>query len=111
MIDICILSCIVSIILLTWFRTSAFVEYCKLFSLTWVYKDYELRKKEDARLTYLLTLRQYKNCFVIRLITCPICLSVWISIILSLVFSNIIFFPLIMIGGLFIYGILNKLLD
>lgn len=104
--------CIIALILLIWFRTDAWLEYCRLFKLDRIsyYTDYDKKHKEDLTLTYLLYLRMYHNRFFIRLITCPICLSVWLGIILS-IFINIYLFPIYTIGGLIIYLIINKLLD
>jgi len=80
-------------ILLIWFRTEAYVEYCKLLRLKFLcnYKDYEEKKqKEDCRLTYHGYLRQYKNSFFVRLVTCPICLSVWLSFLLPATITGIL---------------------
>jgi hypothetical protein len=103
----------VTIILLIWFRTEAFVEYSKLFKRNDIsdYKKYESLKKMDERLTYLSFLSSFHDCFMIRLLLCPICLSFWIAFFTSLITANLLSFPIIMVGGLFGYLILNKLLD
>ncbi len=88
---------IIAAILVIWFRTEAYVEYSKLFKLNWLsaYKDYEAKKHDDCRLNYLGYLKQYHNSFFIRLITCPICLSCWLSVILpGTIFGINIFFDL-----------------
>lgn len=101
---------LIAMLLLIWFRTEAFIEYCKLFHITNIsfYEDYELKKAEDARLTYLTYLRQYHNNFFTRMITCPICLSFWISVIICV--FNITLIPISMMGGLLIFIIIDKLL-
>lgn len=105
------LSCsIVAMILLIWFRTDAFLEYCRVFKLTIFYKDYDEKKKEDARLTYHGYLLQYHNNFFTRLITCPVCSSVWIAGILSLVTLKAYTLPTSVVGGLILYLIIDRLL-
>jgi hypothetical protein len=104
-------SFIVALILLIWFRTEAFVEYCRIMNMNYIskYKDYDLKRKEDVSLTYLTYLRQYHDGFLVRLITCPICLSVWISILLCFMFFQAAI-PIVIIGSLIVYGIIDRLL-
>ena len=98
----------VAVILILWFRTEVVIEYGKMLRMNWLlfYSDYEELKKQDLRLTYLGYLRQYHNNFFTRLITCPICLSVWLSILVG----SISTIPFIIIGGLMLYLIVDKLL-
>lgn len=105
-----ILCSLVAMILLIWFRGETFIEYCRLFRLHRFYKDYDAKKKEDARLTYLGYLRQYHDCFFIRLITCPICVSVWLAIGLAILTAHFFCFPIIMIGGILLYALIDRLL-
>jgi len=103
--------CLTAIILLIWFRTEAWVEYTQFFHLDFLssYKDYNEKKSKDITLTYLHYLRMYHDCFFIRLVTCPICLSIWIGIISSL-FIGITAVPTVIIGGLLLFVIIDKLL-
>jgi len=103
--------CLISILLLIWFRTDFLIEYCRLFHLNRIafYKDFDAKYKEDVSLTYITYLRRYHDCFFVRLITCPICLAVWLGIIFSL-FTSITFLPLYIIGGLLIFTIIDRLL-
>lgn len=103
--------CLIAILLLIWFRTDAWIEYCRLFHLNIIsfYKDFDIKYKEDVSLTYLNYLRRYHDCFFVRLITCPICLAVWLGIIFSL-FTPFAFLPLYIIGGLLIFTIIDRLL-
>lgn len=73
---------IISLLLLIWFRTEAWLEYTRLFGLNFLsfYKDYDVKRNEDLFLTYHGYLRQYHNCFFVRLITCPLCLAIWIAL-------------------------------
>ena len=103
--------CIISLILLIFFRTDAYIEYCRLFHLNFLshYKDFDIKYKEDVSLTYIQYLRRYHNCFFIRLITCPICLAVWLGIIAA-IFTTVIFLPIYIVGGLLLYTIIDRLL-
>lgn len=67
MYSIFILSSIVALCLLIWFKSDAYIEYCKLFHLDMVskYKDYYEKKKNDITLTYFGYLRQYHNNFLL----------------------------------------------
>jgi len=60
---------------------------------------------EDNLILYLNSM--YNN-FLTKLISCPVCLGFWISIIFSLL-SSIIYFPLISFGSIFSYYLINIL--
>jgi hypothetical protein len=106
-------SCLLAFVLLIFFRTEAFVEYCQVFHLNFLsnYKDYYEKKKDDVTLTYHGYLRQYHNNFFTRLITCPICVTVWLCIGLTLWTGHLIIFPIAFFGGLILFGIVHKLLN
>jgi len=103
--------CLISIILLIWFRTDAWIEYCRIFDLNLIsfYKDFDIKYNNDVSLTYLQYLRIYHNCFFIRLITCPICLTIWLGLLISM-FTSIILLPVYVIGALLLFLIIDKLL-
>lgn len=122
-----IMTCsIISLVLLIWFRTDAWLEYCRLFGLDCIsfYSDYEKKKYNDVTLTYHIYLRRYHDSFFIRLITCPICLSVWLGIVFILAKAAIGFLflgflaaflilldlPILILVSLAIYGIIDRLL-
>lgn len=104
-------SSIIALALLIWFRTDAWLEYTRLFHLNWLskYKEFDAKYKEDVSLTYLHFLRRDHNCFFVRLITCPICLAVWLGII-PLIFTSVIFVPVCIVGGLLLFTVIDKLL-
>ena len=81
-----IISLIVATILVLWFRSEAYVEYCRLLHLNWIsfYKDYYDQRKNDVSLNYFGYLRQYHNCFFVR--------------------------PIAFIGGLILFGTVDRLL-
>src|SRR5512137_632895 len=97
-------SSIIALILLIWFRTDAWLEYTRLFRLNWLslYKEFDEKYKQDASLTYHLFLRKDHNCFFVRLVTCPICLAVWLGII-PLVFTHLFLVPVCIVGGLLLF--------
>ncbi len=106
-----IIICLIALILVVWFRTEAWIEYTRLFHLNFLshYKDFETKKKEDVMLTYIQYLARYHDCFFTRLVTCPICQSVWWGIIFGL-FTIPIIIPVYIIGGLLLFLIIDRLL-
>ena len=102
----------ITLILLIVFKTEAWLEYCKLFHLERIsdYEDYELKKSNDLSLNYTQYLRQYHDCFLIRLVTCPICLSVWLGIIAALITWTLPYALIYIIGSLLLFSMINKLL-
>ena|SRR5271157_656931 len=107
-----ITSLIIATILVLWFRSEAYVEYCRLFHLNFLsfYKDYDEKRHNDVSLTYFGYLRQYHNCFFVRLITCPVCTGIWLALSLTLLTLDWITFPTAFIGGLVLFGIVDRLL-
>lgn len=103
---------IVSLILLVWFRTDAWLEYCRLWRLDELgfYKDYDDKKYMDVTLTYHSYLRRHHNCFGVRLITCPICLAVWLGLIVGICSGMAFQFPIIVVGALIVFGAVDRLL-
>mgnify|MGYP007107586629 CR=1 FL=1 len=101
----------ICLILLLWFNTNFWLEYCKLFHLNSIskYKEYEIKKHSDPLLSYHEFLKIYYNNFFIRLVLCPICLSVWLSIISSVINNSFILIPIYTILSLLLYLIINKL--
>lgn len=104
---------VIALVLTIWFRTEAYIEYCRILHLNRIsfYRDYDNKKKDDISLTYLGYLKQYHDCFITRLIICPICLSVWMSLIVAIILSGLSLLPIIFVGGLILFGIINRLLD
>ena len=106
------ISCVL-LFLILWFKTDAFVEYVKLFRLSKLFKldDFENKKHEDFELTYHSYLRQYHNNFFTRLITCPICLSVWLCLPTIVYTFNIGIYCFHVLIVLSIYYLLSKLIN
>ena len=106
------LICLSSLIQLIWFKTEAFIEYAKLLKLTSYFGlDEFLKIKEtDPFFDYHTFLLEYKNSFLVRLITCPICVSTWIGLISGLITLNASYFPIVGVLGLMLYLTVSKLL-
>ena len=105
--EVIIISSMITLILLVWFKTNAFVEYARLFHISRFLKveDYINSGSEDSFPDFLV---EFYNCFFTRLISCPICLSVWLGIIGSVITTTS--FPITIVLGLFFYLLSIKLL-
>lgn len=104
--------CIIALILTVWFRSNAWLEYTRLFRLNFLskYKEYDQAFLENPLLDYHTFLRKKYDNFFIRLIICPVCLSVWLGIVFGIL-TNIILFPIYSILGLILYLSINQLLQ
>lgn len=102
---------LIGLILTLWFRSNAWLEYTKLLGCNFLskYKEYEAEVSKYPLLEYHDFLKQNYNCFLIRLITCPVCLSTWLGLLFGFV-THIYLFPVYSIFGLILYLIINKLL-
>jgi hypothetical protein len=70
-------------VLIIWFETNAFYEYCRALGLGRFFKGYKNFIEEMAPSTTFVEYLMIKHdCFFIRLISCPICLGVWVNIII-----------------------------
>ena len=97
-----------------WCDTDAFIEYCSLFGLNLFYsEEFSQRKKAMPSLDYISFLQFEKSSFLVRLVTCPICLGVWLNIFSFLGFSatNVSFYSFLVNSyfTVFFYLILKRL--
>ena len=104
---------LIAAILLIWFKSSAFVEYAKLFGVQLYFSipDFEKKQESDAELTYLDYLAIEYDSFFIKLITCVMCLGFWITLIVCISVEEIKNIPIYYVGSLIIYGITSKALE
>ena len=81
MIEIILCACWSALFLIIWFETDAFVHYCELLRLDFAFGIVEYKNSMLYEgMDYLDYLRiKYPNSFVIKLITCQLCLSIWFS--------------------------------
>ncbi len=103
-----------AILLLIWFNTEAFIEYAQVFKITDCFKIDEFIKvrqeTQDPSLTYLTFIAEHYDCFLVRLITCPICLSIWLGFILSIFLASFKLCLAISFLGLSLYYALIRLM-
>ena len=111
------LAFLVSTLLFLWNHTNFFVEYCALFHLKrlfWI-SSYEKYKEEgetgltsnDPSMEYLNYLSLKHDSFFVRLITCPICLGVWLNIFTAIISKNFNSFVINLWFSLFLYFIIK----
>jgi hypothetical protein len=95
-------------ILLIWFKTDAFVEYCKLLKIKIPLNTTNTTYPQFLYLTYKneKTLRS----FVIKLITCPVCLGFWLSVLTGILFADIFSIPILFIATITYYLLLCKII-
>ena len=74
-----------SFVLIIWFETNALVEYGRL--LAFKFKDYSFQENIGISFPDYLA-ATHSDSFLVRLITCPICLGVWLGIIFGIIFDN-----------------------
>ena len=90
---------------LVWFDSTAFEEYAGLFGVDVYLKvsSFKEAQESDFSLTFHNYLLLNHDCFFVRLITCQLCTTVWLSIFacLSLGF---VYFPFLAILSYTIYG-------
>jgi hypothetical protein len=101
--------------MIIWFKSAAFVEYCNLFGFNFLLLGYD---KDPNNLTfpqYLYvkskTLFKCPICkFLVALITCPLCLGVWLSIGAACVYGSILLMPIFYVTILFGYFLLDRII-
>ena len=116
MIELLLISCCpIVLILLIWFNSDFAYYWGRLLKLSKLMRLYEYENAKLSQLDYPLSyptfLKMKSDNFFIHLITCRICLCVWLSIIASLVFTSIIWAPVVCIVSLILYGTTVRLLQ
>ena len=109
------LVCFVLTIMIVWFKSGAFVEYCNLFGLKFLLLGYD---KDPNSLTFPQYLyvksRILFKCsvcrFLVSLITCPMCLSLWLSAGAACLYETILLTPLFYIIVLIGYSLTDRIL-
>ena len=110
------ISFLITTILIVWFETDAFIDYCKLFN---VFK----RLTTNFTLANNITFPQwlfvtYKNgiknrftLFLLKLVTCPICLSLWLAIIFGVLLGVWMYIPCFYIISLFTFLLFKRIIS
>jgi len=105
--EIIVCTCAITLALIIWFKTSAFVEYMRLFRLGQFFKVNEYHELSNE-LSYIDFLKEYYNNFITRLLSCPICTSVWLGFLSSIIVGWSFIVPTVF--GLLLYLVIAKLL-
>lgn len=102
--------CLISLILFILFETNALIEYSKKLNFNLPFKqDYLDIIEHGGQVHYLTFIRKLYDNFWVNLFTCYICISVWLSLAISILFFNLNNYPQINVGGLIGYLILKIL--
>jgi len=119
--DIIVPSSFTSLILYIWLETNAFVEYVSaidfMFSLVTKERNESILKYRESQkfspsLSYLEFLLSENDNFFTRLLSCPVCLSVWVTLIVMLIGSySLVLFPASVVASLFMYFKLCKTIN
>ncbi len=106
-------ACFINTVLFVWFKTNAFVEYCKLLCFESLIVDY---LNTDGTLTYpqflyLKTKTSKNRCvtFLGALVTCPVCLMFWLCILCLALHGTFFLLPVLYVCCLLMYAALNYL--
>ena len=99
-------------ILIIWFKTDAFVEYLDLlgFKKLFYIKEYKVSQDTSFAVNYPNFLMCQKNCFLSRLVSCPTCITFWLSLFCC---TQIGFFnaPLLFVSSLVFYYLFEYLVN
>jgi hypothetical protein len=109
------LVCLVLTIMIVWFKSSAFVEYGKLFGLKIFLLGYDNDSNNLTFPQYLYikskSLFKCSICkFLISLITCPLCLAFWLCIGAACLYGTILLTPLFYIMVLISYFLIERII-
>lgn len=109
---IILLPFVYSLVLIIWLKTNAFYEYIKVLKLDKIriikelfsleeYENFVNQAKVSVNYSEFLSITN--DDFFAKLVSCPICLTFWMSV--AVVFIMPLYFPLVVILTLFIYNI------
>lgn len=103
-------------ILIIWFNSGAFAAYCKVLGLTNLLLGYNKNTDNLTFPQYLYIKRKFffksPACiFLIELLTCPLCLTLWLSIFGAGMFLNILYIPTIFLISLLVYSLFTRIID
>jgi len=113
-----IVACAIAMILVVWLKTDALVEWASVFGLSKILKKdafYRFKMEQllgpipSGDITYPTFLKLKYDCLLTRLLSCPMCLSFWLSIAGCVGISSLLAIPLVYILSLLIYGAIVKL--
>ena len=99
----------INLILFLHFNTDVIYQYLKITKLDlFKIKEFENYKLENPKADYYSYLRiKHKNFFV-NLFTCKPCFLFWICLLICIIYSSLILFPVIYLTSYIIYKTLDK---
>lgn len=120
-ISIAFVSCIISIL---WFSSDIIETFAKITKTTSLFKidKYYQRKVEyiDIIYTYPMFLYEYKQTLITKLLSCNICFTFWVTLVMSIILNLLfykntisdifVFFPINYIFSLLLFLIIKGLL-
>ena len=113
------LSSFISLILLVWFNSDAIIEWGGLLGLSkflMVDEFYSMRTSEETiGINYPTFLKIKYNNIIFSMLACPLCLSIWLSILIccsasTLISMLFVLSPIVCMFSLIEYGIITTLL-
>ena len=102
-------------IMIVWFNSGAFPAYCKVLGFKKLLAGYDTNTDGLTFPQYLYVKRNLLfNCnacmFLIELITCPLCLALWLSILGACLFLTVLYTPVVFLTTLAVYLLFSRLL-
>ena len=106
--------CLSTTILIIWFETDAFFVYSTTFNFGWQVFDfigYDNERKKNPMIDYhTYLLMSYPDSFFVKLLSCPLCLGFWISVVSVLIFGvGLVYTPVIYVTSLLLFFLMCKL--
>lgn len=100
----------INLIMFIWFNTDAFISYSSVipFKKFFKIKGFLEYSKINPKADYTSWLRINEPGFIYQLITCKPCFGFWITLIVCLIYSNLVIFPILYLTSYVIYKISNK---
>ena len=104
-------------ILIVWFKTDAFAEYCKLLGFKNILLGYDYQNDKHLsfpQYIYIKSKQCTKCCickFLISLITCPLCIALWLSLLGACIFSTFVITPMVYIAVLITYFLTDRVIS
>ena len=110
---------LITLMLLVWLKSDALIEWGSLFGLSkflmieefYSERLIQILSNEIYNYNYPSFLRSKYNNFITKLLVCPLCLSVWLSVLMCIIFSTLLAIPLVCVSSLIIYGVITKLIN
>lgn len=105
------LICFISLLLFVLFETNAIVDYFKLLRINKFlpkYSEYKDIIDAGGSVLYLTFLNKADQRFLIKIITCPTCFSIYFSLFISILTVELVLFPIICYFSLIGYLVLKS---